>query len=93
MSINSNPWDALKNERCPRIWLIREDKHILIQWESITHITASADFLTLTFDCEYGLVSINSTESLQELFEELQLEQIRMIDGRKLKVKIQFSGK
>ncbi len=89
MSLNSKPWDVLKNP-CPRIWLLLEEKNILIKTDNIDKVTASTDFLTITFDCEYGQVKIASSESLQQLFEELQMERIRLIDGRKLKIKATF---
>ena len=89
MNLDAKPWDILKKP-CPRVWLLLGDKNILIKTDSIDKITASTDFLTVTFDCEYGQVTIASSESLQELFEELQMERIRLIDGRKLKIKATF---
>ncbi len=90
MSLNSKPWDVL-NKPCPRVWLLLEEKNILIRTDHIDKVTASTDFLTLTFDCEYGQVTIAAAESLQQLFEELQMERIRLIDGRKLKIKAVFA--
>jgi hypothetical protein len=40
------------------------------------------------FQCEFGHVKITSSESLAELFEALQMENLRMLDGRKLNCKI-----
>jgi hypothetical protein len=44
--------------------------------------------LSITFECEFGHVQITSPESLIELFEALQMENLRMLDGRKLNCKI-----
>ncbi len=90
MSLDNNGWDSLRNEHSPRIWLIMEDNSYLLRWEDIELITASADYLTLKLDCRMGQVVITSAGSLQRLFEELQLEWVRLIDGRKLKVKVHF---
>ncbi len=90
MSIDANGWDSLENGHCPRIWLLQEDSSFLLSWEHIDLITASADFLTLKIDCRVGRVTITAPESIQLLFEELQLERVRLIDGRKLKMEVKF---
>ncbi len=91
MSLEAKAWDVVKGHPCPRVWLRLEDKNLLLKTDHIDKVTASPDFLTLKFDCEYGQITIISTESLQQLFEELQLERIRLIDGRKLKIKTVFA--
>ncbi len=72
----------------PRIWLVLENEHLLISWETLQEVRASPDFLNLQFMCEYGLVSFSSPDSLRELFEYFQAERLRRIDGRKLNCKI-----
>lgn len=72
----------------PRFELCMPDEHFLLSWESISNIRASGDYLNLSFFSEIGHVQINSGESLQELFEALQMECVRIIDGRKLNCKI-----
>ncbi len=72
----------------PRFELCMPDEHFLLSWESISNIRVSGDYLNLSFSCEIGHVQICSAESLQELFESLQMECVRMIDGRKLNCKI-----
>ena len=91
MSLDNKGWDSLRNEHSPRIWLIMEDKSYLLRWEDIELISASVDYLTLKLDLKMGQVVITSTGSLQRLFEEFQLEWVRLIDGRKLKIKANFT--
>ena len=63
----------------PRFELCMPDEHFLLSWESISNIRASGDYLNLSFFSEIGHVQIN---------EALQMECVRMIDGRKLNCKI-----
>ena len=42
----------------------------------------------LSFECEHGIVQIDSPTSLQELFENLQVERVWRIDGTKLKIRL-----
>lgn len=72
----------------PRFELCMPDEHFLLSWESISNIRASGDYLNLSFSCEIGHIQLSSSKSLQELFESLQMECVRMIDGRKLNCKI-----
>ncbi len=72
----------------PRFELCMPDEHFLLSWESISNIRASGDYLNLSFSCENGHIQLSSSESLQELFEALQMECVRLIDGRKLNCKI-----
>lgn len=81
-------WNSLPKDRCPRFWLMLESGNMLVQWETTSRIMAAPDFLTLEFDCEYGHVQICHTESMQELYEELQLERVRLIDARKVKMRL-----
>jgi|GEM_PF-2886709 hypothetical protein len=86
-------WDIpMGKEHFPRIWLIAGDKNYLLQWELLNRVTASEDFLEMSFDCEYGHVHISSAYSLQQLFEEIQDEHIRLIDGRLTKITITPPG-
>lgn len=81
-------FDALTNGHCPRLWLIMQDRHLLLQWALISNITASQDFLELEFDCEYGHIQLSHSESLQNLYEEMQLERVRHIDARQLNCRL-----
>ena len=57
----------------PRLWLVTGEKNLL---------------LSFRFLCEYGIVLLASSESLQRLFECMQTETVRRIDGRLLACKI-----
>ncbi len=72
----------------PRLWLVLSQEHLLIGWENISRIRATVDFLSLSFECEHGIVQIDSPTSLQELFENLQVERVWKIDGTKLKIRL-----
>ena len=68
-------WSVVSSENhLPRLWLMLPEGHLLISWETIGKVRASPDFLSISFECEYGVIQINSATTLQELFENLQLE-------------------
>ncbi len=81
-------WQLLEQERQPRFWLALETENLLIGWDSVREIRASGDFLNLQFSCEFGKVMFSAEFSLQELFENLQMEKIRRIDGTKLHCRV-----
>lgn len=68
----------------PKVELRMEHERFLLAWETISGIKASADYLTICFECEFGHVQLSASESLAELFEALQMENLRMIDGQRL---------
>ncbi len=72
----------------PRFWLRTEEKNLLLSWAAVSQIEASEDFLSIRFLCEYGLVQLSSTEPMRELFESMQMERVRHIDGRSLGCRI-----
>lgn len=72
----------------PRFWLRTEEKNLLLSWAAVSQIEASEDFLSIRFLCEYGLIQLSSTEPMQELFESMQMERVRHIDGRSLGCRI-----
>ena len=72
----------------PRFCLRTEEKNFLLSWAAVSQIEASEDFLSIRFLCEYGLVQLSSTEPMRELFESMQMERVRHIDGRSLGCRI-----
>lgn len=72
----------------PRFWLRTEEKNLLLSWAAVSQIEASEGFLSIRFLCEYGLVQLSSTEPMRELFESMQMERVRHIDGRSLGCRI-----
>jgi hypothetical protein len=72
----------------PKFELKLEAENLLLGWETLSNIRSASDYLSITFECEFGHVQITSPESLIELFEALQMENLRMLDGRKLNCKI-----
>ena len=72
----------------PRFCLRTEEKNFLLSWAAVSQIEASEDFLSIRFLCEYGLVQLSSTEPMRELFESVQMERVRHIDGRSLGCRI-----
>lgn len=72
----------------PRFWLRTEEKNLLLSWAAVSQIEASEDFLSICFLCEYGLVQLSSTEPMRELFESMQMERVRRIDGQLLTCRI-----
>lgn len=72
----------------PRFWLRTEEKNLLLSWAAVSQIEASEDFLSIRFLCEYGLIQLSSTEPMRELFESMQMERVRHIDGRSLGCRI-----
>ena len=72
----------------PRFWLRTEEKNLLLSWAAVSQIEASEDFLSICFLCEYGLVQLSSTEPMRELFESMQTERVRRIDGQLLTCRI-----
>lgn len=84
--MNEKAWYGSDEMKFPRLWLTVPEGHFLLRWEMIENVIASPDFLSIGFECEYGTIKIFASESLQELFEELQLELLRRIDGTKIKI-------
>ena len=72
----------------PKLELRMENERLLLSWENISCIKASADCLSISFESEYGHVQFSSAEPLYELFESFQMENLRMIDGEKLHCRI-----
>ena len=72
----------------PRFCLRTEEKNFLLSWAAVSQIEASEDFLSIRFLCEYGLIQLSSTEPMQDLFESMQMERVRHIDGRSLGCRI-----
>ena len=72
----------------PRFWLRTEEKNLLLSWAAVSQIEASEDFLSIRFLCEYGLIQLSSTEPMRELFESMQMERVRHINGRSLGCRI-----
>lgn len=72
----------------PKFELKLEQENLLLSWENVNGIQTADDYLALSFNCEFGHVQFASSESLAELFESLQMENLRMIDGRKLNCKV-----
>ena len=72
----------------PRFCLRTEEKNLLLSWAAVSQIEASEDFLSIRFLCEYGLIQLSSTEPMRELFESMQMERVRHIDGRWLGCRI-----
>lgn len=72
----------------PRFCLRTEEKNLLLSWAAVSQIEASEDFLSIRFLCEYGLVQLSSTEPMRELFESMQMERVRHIDGQSLGCRI-----
>ena len=62
--------------------------NLLISWETMKKIRATSDFLNIVFECEYGIITFFSSEPLRELYELLQMEMVRKIDGTRLAVKV-----
>ena len=72
----------------PKLELRMANERLLLSWENISCVKASADCLTISFETEFGHVQLSSAEPLYELFESFQMENLRMIDGEKLNCKI-----
>ena len=72
----------------PRVWLMIEEKNLLLSWAMIQKIEAAEDFLSIRFLCEYGEVTLSSQESLRDLFELMRTERVASIDGRTLNCRI-----
>lgn len=88
-NMENKGWSVVSSENhLPRLWLMLPEGHLLISWETIGKVRASPDFLSISFECEYGVIQINSATTLQELFENLQLEKLRRIDGIKLQIRL-----
>ena len=85
--MEQNYWQK-SEEHLPRFWLELETENLLIPWETVQSVRASPDFLNLSFTCEFGHIQFVSTSSLRELFEYLQMERIRRIDGIILNCKL-----
>lgn len=72
----------------PRLWLMTEEKNLLLSWAMIQKIEASEDFLSIRFLCEYGEITLSSQKSLRELFDLMRIERVASIDGRTLNCRI-----
>ena len=72
----------------PRLWLMTEEKNLLLSWAMIQKIEASEDFLSIRFLCEYGEITLSSQKSLRELFDLMRIERVASIDGRALNCRI-----
>ena len=84
-----NRWYSLDSgEHLPRLWLALPEGHLLIGWETVGKVKASVDFLSVSFESEFGLIQIDSPTTLQDLFENIQLERVRRIDGTKLRIRL-----
>ena len=78
-------WSVISSENhLPRLWLMLPEGHLLIGWETVGKVKASVDFLSVSFESEFGLIQIDSPTTLQDLFENIQLERVRRIDGTKI---------
>lgn len=86
--MNQNPWVEMRDGRAPRMWLSLPEGNLLISWETMKKIRATPDFLNIVFECEYGIITFFSAEPLRELYELLQMEMVRKIDGTRLTVKV-----
>ena len=85
--MEQNYWQK-SEEHLPRFCLELETENLLIPWKTVQSVRASPDFLNLSFTCEFGHIKFSSTSSLRELFEYLQMERIRRINGINLKCKL-----
>ena len=85
--MNQNPWVEMRDGRAPRLWLSLPEGNLLISWE-MKKIRATSDFLNIVFECEYGIITFASSEPLRELYELMQMEMVRKIDGTRLAVKV-----
>ena len=84
-----NRWYSLDSgEHLPRLWLALPEGNLLIGWETVGKVKASVDFLSVSFESEFGLIQIDSPTTLQDLFENIQLERVRRIDGTKLRIRL-----
>ena len=84
-----NRWYILDSgEHLPRLWLALPEGNLLIGWETVGKVKASVDFLSVSFESEFGLIQIDSPTTLQDLFENIQLERVRRIDGTKLRIRL-----
>lgn len=84
-----NRWYILNSgEHLPRLWLALPEGNLLIGWETVGKVKASVDFLSVSFESEFGLIQIDSPTTLQDLFENIQLERVRRIDGTKLRIRL-----
>ena len=84
-----NRWYILDpGEHLPRLWLALPEGNLLIGWETVGKVKASVDFLSVSFESEFGLIQIDSPTTLQDLFENIQLERVRRIDGTKLRIRL-----
>ena len=89
-SKETTPWThTFAGNMEPRVWLMTEEKNLLLSWAMIQKIEAAEDFLSIRFLCEYGEVTLSSQESLRDLFELMRVERVASIDGRKLNCRIQ----
>ncbi len=85
----NNPWVEMRDWRAPRMWISLPEGNLLISWETIKKIRATSDFLNIVFECEYGIFTLCSAEPLCELYELMQMEMVRKIDGTRLTVKVE----
>ena len=84
-----NRWYILDSgEHLPRLWLALPEGNLLIGWETVGKVKDSVDFISVSFESEFGLIQIDSPTTLQDLFENIQLERVRRIDGTKLRIRL-----
>ena len=84
-----NRWYILNSGgHLPRLWLALPEGNLLIGWETVGKVKASVDFLSVSFESEFGLIQIDSPTTLQDLFENIQLERVRRIDGTRLRIRL-----
>ena len=55
-----NRWYILDSgEHLPRLWLALPEGNLLIGWETVGKVKASVDFLSVSFESEFGLIQID----------------------------------
>ena len=85
----STPWTrTIAGNPAPRMWLMTQEKNLLLSWAMIQKIEAADDFLSIRFLCEYGEVTLSSQKSLRDLFDLMRVERVASIDGRALNCRI-----
>lgn len=87
--MENKSWNIVSPENhLPRLWIVLPEGNLLIGWETVGKVKASVDFLSVSFESEFGLIQIDSPTTLQDLFENIQLERVRRIDGTKLRIRL-----
>ena len=85
---NEEAWEKSLVPGGPRMWLMTQEKNLLLSWAMIQKIEAADDFLSIRFLCEYGEVTLSSQKSLRDLFDLMRIERVSCIDGRALHCRI-----